>query len=222
VASELLLLHILVLTLLFSQFPSNFVCSYFVPSCFAVLATQNGTVCGGHGVCIDTDICECDTGWAGNQCEVQKFTCHGVVSTSPNVCAGHGLCVNDSCQCIGFLISKNPEVGCGTDYLVAALVYGLPGGAGAIVACVVLVCCAVCLSLCIVLICKKVGRMGKDKGFEVRLNDVPMDADQVAKLDLNSALYKIKWSDIALLEMLGKGGGGAVVYKAVRISVFSC
>ncbi len=38
-----------------------------VAICYGVEATEAG-VCGGHGTCVGPDMCECDEGWAGDQC----------------------------------------------------------------------------------------------------------------------------------------------------------
>lgn len=49
--------------------------------------------CSGHGICVATNTCNCDAGWAGPAC--QTPTCMAVGD-----CTGHGTCVApDTCQC---------------------------------------------------------------------------------------------------------------------------
>ncbi|EFC38369.1 predicted protein [Naegleria gruberi] len=62
-------------------------------SCFGI-KNNLATVCNGHGNCLATNSCLCDSGWKGNvQCS--QFSCDGL-----NNCNGHGSCVlNNTCQC---------------------------------------------------------------------------------------------------------------------------
>lgn len=49
--------------------------------------------CNSHGQCVDTDSCQCDSGWALNDCSLH--TCFGVDS-----CLGQGDCIGPNiCRC---------------------------------------------------------------------------------------------------------------------------
>ncbi len=56
--------------------------------CYGI-ESDNGAVCSGHGTCITTDQCKCDTGGT-------RFT-----SNHPGVCSGKGKCVRpNKCHCV--------------------------------------------------------------------------------------------------------------------------
>ncbi|MFC2003757.1 thioredoxin domain-containing protein, partial [Chloroflexota bacterium] len=66
-------------------------------TCFGILSMSQD-VCSGHGQCIATNTCVCDTGYSGPECEFT--TCDGISSTDPSVCSSRGTCVaQDMCAC---------------------------------------------------------------------------------------------------------------------------
>ena len=60
-------------------------------SCYGVPATDPA-VCGSHGDCVADDTCLCDTGWAGEQCEIP--VCNPVCNNG--ICVSPGMCVCES------------------------------------------------------------------------------------------------------------------------------
>ena len=57
-------------------------------------------VCGGHGVCIADDVCDCYHGYFGPDCCEVPYTCASIHPEAPNVCSGHGVCKHqDDCWC---------------------------------------------------------------------------------------------------------------------------
>ena len=70
---------------------------YFL-ECFGVKA-NNAAVCSGHGNCIATDQCQCDSGWMKVDCSLTH--CFGFSSNLPDkVCSGRGTCVRQNkCHC---------------------------------------------------------------------------------------------------------------------------
>jgi len=82
----------------------------FFPSAGVVYAFQcfgidpnDPNVCSGHGVCMEQDICSCQTGYYGIDCS--NCQCFGIDRNDPHVCSGHGICVGlDTCLCeVGWL-----------------------------------------------------------------------------------------------------------------------
>ncbi len=64
-------------------------------SCFGYLADEY-FVCNRHGVCIDADACNCETGYSGDSCEA--WTCFDIAMSNTSVCSGNGQCVAlDTC-----------------------------------------------------------------------------------------------------------------------------
>jgi hypothetical protein len=54
--------------------------------------------CGGYGSCTANDVCTCDSGYTGTNC--QSWKCYNVNNTDSTVCGGHGNCTNiNTCQC---------------------------------------------------------------------------------------------------------------------------
>lgn len=51
-----------------------------------------GTECGGHGECLSSGVCRCNTGWKGLDCST--MVCAG----SPE-CSSRGMCLMGSCVC---------------------------------------------------------------------------------------------------------------------------
>ncbi|KAL0476395.1 NHL repeat--containing protein [Acrasis kona] len=71
--------------------------------CFGI-AWDDPSVCGGKGVCVSTNKCECKPS-ANSTCDYPK--CFGLLYTDTNVCSGAGVCVDtDTCVC-GALYSNN-------------------------------------------------------------------------------------------------------------------
>ena len=59
-------------------------------------------VCSGHGECVEQDICSCDEGYTGDQCQdvVSEPECFTLSAYDPDVCSGHGECIEqDICSC---------------------------------------------------------------------------------------------------------------------------
>jgi hypothetical protein len=66
-------------------------------SCFGYDASDP-LACSSHGVCVSNDVCVCESGWTGTQCD--EWTCYGIGWTDPTVCSGNGHCVGvDDCSC---------------------------------------------------------------------------------------------------------------------------
>ena len=92
-------------------------------TCFGLSCDDIEFVCGGHGMCVDKNICECDVGFFGDTCwdngtricnhspnnltnitniPEPTFTpsCGGILSTDHRVCGMHGKCVEENgCVC---------------------------------------------------------------------------------------------------------------------------
>jgi hypothetical protein len=55
-------------------------------------------ICSGNGVCVSKDICSCNTGYIGSNCETTY--CYNNLSSDPNVCSGNGNCTSfNNCKC---------------------------------------------------------------------------------------------------------------------------
>ncbi|KAG2392497.1 hypothetical protein C9374_011222 [Naegleria lovaniensis] len=67
------------------------------PICYG--KTKNDTTaCSGNGTCIDWDVCQCKTGYYGQQCEL--WQCNGKAYNASDVCSGHGKCISmNQCSC---------------------------------------------------------------------------------------------------------------------------
>lgn len=64
------------------------------------IAASDPNVCNGRGTCVYPNTCQCQSGYAGCDCEHQIFTCFGINSTSDQVCSGRGRCIaEDTCEC---------------------------------------------------------------------------------------------------------------------------
>lgn len=71
--------------------------TYKIPSCF-VDSWVNGSECAGNGKCIADDVCECNNGFGGNQC--QYYVCFDYTADNILVCNGQGNCSNsNTCDC---------------------------------------------------------------------------------------------------------------------------
>ncbi len=66
-------------------------------TCFG-LPDTDPNICSGAGSCVGPDICACDVGYVGSECDT--WTCGGLTNTDPNVCSGNGACIApDACVC---------------------------------------------------------------------------------------------------------------------------
>ena len=64
------------------------------------------SVCSGHGICNESNLCVCSPGWSGVDCELKlatvpsPFICFGKNSSDTNVCNSRGDCISDAvCSC---------------------------------------------------------------------------------------------------------------------------
>jgi alpha-tubulin suppressor-like RCC1 family protein len=66
--------------------------------CSHVLA-DDPSVCSFRGTCVDSDVCICNTGYTGINCEYAL--CNNITNEDPDiVCSGHGRCLyNETCMC---------------------------------------------------------------------------------------------------------------------------
>eukprot|EP01080_Neovahlkampfia_damariscottae_P005553 gene5553-9371_t len=60
---------------------------------------SDSLICFGRGICIEHDVCQCENGYFGNECDKGIFNCFGINSTDPSVCSENGQCVDDN-QCL--------------------------------------------------------------------------------------------------------------------------
>ncbi|KAL0487811.1 Wif1 [Acrasis kona] len=103
-------------------------------NCFGI-TMGNSSICGGAGagVCVATNVCQCNTGYSGNSC--QYFNCSGVLNTNPSVCSGGGSCIAlDTCQCnSGFSGSNCQYLSCIGTFKLPTVQYLLTEGAGNVI-----------------------------------------------------------------------------------------
>jgi len=72
-----------------------------IPGCFGISGWYH-SVCNFHGDCVSADVCSCEGGWTGVQCDIPppEPVCYGISQSDPSVCSGHGNCVDvDDCDC---------------------------------------------------------------------------------------------------------------------------
>jgi hypothetical protein len=70
------------------------VCSLL--TCFGI--SNASLVCNSVGSCVEMDICDCNIGYTGYECQLS--ICFNVNGSDPNVCSGHGNCSDpDNCIC---------------------------------------------------------------------------------------------------------------------------
>ncbi|EFC47148.1 serine/threonine protein kinase [Naegleria gruberi] len=50
------------------------------------------SVCSANGTCVANDLCMCNAGYTGENC--QYFSCFGLSANDPSACSGSGLCLN--------------------------------------------------------------------------------------------------------------------------------
>ena len=75
-------------------------CAYYInaQTCNGI-DTNDPSVCSGVGACEGTDLCICDNGYYGANCET-TYTCFGIQSNDPLVCNSQGGCTGtDTCSC---------------------------------------------------------------------------------------------------------------------------
>jgi hypothetical protein len=66
-------------------------------TCFGK-TSSNSDICSGNGICIGSDVCSCELGYSGQQCQI--INCFGKNSSDPSVCSGNGICSQyDTCSC---------------------------------------------------------------------------------------------------------------------------
>ncbi|KAG2386763.1 hypothetical protein C9374_002507 [Naegleria lovaniensis] len=66
-------------------------------SCFGVY-DLDPTTCSGNGKCANTDLCVCNSNYAGQRCE--KPVCFGFAADDQRVCSGKGQCIAPNvCSC---------------------------------------------------------------------------------------------------------------------------
>ena len=69
--------------------------------CFGKSMCKNHTfeeICSGRGKCVNKDLCSCDEGFTGDECEY--IICFGKNSSDPQVCSGFGTCISpNNCSC---------------------------------------------------------------------------------------------------------------------------
>ncbi|EFC37771.1 predicted protein [Naegleria gruberi] len=73
-----------------------------IPVCFPLLVDpyRREYECGGHGTCVETNICDCHVGYGGYDCTKTGFKCSGINATNSKVCSGRGQCIDqDYCLC---------------------------------------------------------------------------------------------------------------------------
>jgi hypothetical protein len=58
-------------------------------SCFGIY-TNDSSICSGKGSCIDRDVCECEDGYGGPECNI--YECGDILATNSSVCSGKGTC----------------------------------------------------------------------------------------------------------------------------------
>ena len=69
---------------------------------------SDSRVCSGRGKCEQDDICNCDDGYSGSNC--QYLLCNGISSNDTTVCNGRGSCeLNDICVCEQGYVGQNCE-----------------------------------------------------------------------------------------------------------------
>jgi hypothetical protein len=81
----------------------------------SIILNTNPSVCNSHGECINHDMCKCDCGWSGPNCEDEcenldndccicpeelTWSCDGIDKDDPSVCSRKGICAaEDDCKC---------------------------------------------------------------------------------------------------------------------------
>eukprot|EP00818_Percolomonas_sp_WS_P008921 CAMPEP_0117452226 /NCGR_PEP_ID=MMETSP0759-20121206/9488_1 /TAXON_ID=63605 /ORGANISM="Percolomonas cosmopolitus, Strain WS" /LENGTH=1100 /DNA_ID=CAMNT_0005244999 /DNA_START=380 /DNA_END=3679 /DNA_ORIENTATION=- len=83
--------------------------TFSIPQCFDI-RDDNNTVCSGRGSCSGHDLCVCNTGYTGSECELNVcFTFNS--SDTVNVCSGRGSCISpDFCVCTTGYDGSNCEL----------------------------------------------------------------------------------------------------------------
>jgi hypothetical protein len=70
-----------------------------IKTCYGVNET-NSNVCSGHGVCVQSNVCVCQVGYSGLNCN-QTNVCNGLsIMNSTLLCSGNGKCSeSNGCVC---------------------------------------------------------------------------------------------------------------------------
>lgn len=99
----IIIIIILFVTSVFAVFPSW--------TCFGI-GSNVFYVCSYHGKCIGNNLCSCDAGYSGAECNI--WSCSGTLRSDPGVCSGHGICTSSNhCSCISPYIGDMCETsGC--------------------------------------------------------------------------------------------------------------
>jgi hypothetical protein len=90
------------------QCPSGYLedCSYTL--CYGV-RSDNASVCSGNGKCNKPNICTCNSGSVGLNCNL--YTCSSYISTDTRVCSGHGACTGpETCTCSSGYEGSNCDI----------------------------------------------------------------------------------------------------------------
>jgi hypothetical protein len=78
-------------------------------TCFGK-SSSNSDICSGNGICIAPNVCSCELGYSGQQCQI--ISCFGKNSSDPSVCSGNGGCSQyDTCTCNSGFDGDNCEYG---------------------------------------------------------------------------------------------------------------
>jgi hypothetical protein len=73
-------------------------CSQFLWNTCYGISESDISVCSGKGYCIAPDICKCEYGYVGNNCE--DISCFGYSTRDTSVCSARGNCTGiDVCVC---------------------------------------------------------------------------------------------------------------------------
>ncbi|KAL0486741.1 hypothetical protein AKO1_001579 [Acrasis kona] len=60
----------------------------------------SSSVCSAHGNCVAPNICSCNPGYYGFNCEFTYWSCYGLINYHPSVCSGKGTCASSNiCVC---------------------------------------------------------------------------------------------------------------------------
>jgi alpha-tubulin suppressor-like RCC1 family protein len=80
-----------------------------LPYCYGILKSNTTFVCSGKGSCDSTNVCLCDAGYFGAQC--QNYSCYNIHFGSSGVCSGQGSCIApDTCICNSNYVGNNCEL----------------------------------------------------------------------------------------------------------------
>jgi len=67
-------------------------------SCFGIAATNATAVCSAHGTCVNTNKCNCNSGWTGDSCDTSSLILLGINGgSSPNAFYFNSSAIVTSC-----------------------------------------------------------------------------------------------------------------------------